>query len=62
MTNYKAWAAATIITLIGGGLYFHQTTKPPAESVEEKKVEKPAPQESHGVGIIDLEKILEKIL
>lgn len=55
MANYKAWAAATAITaLLGGGLYFHQ--KPPAEPVEEKITE-PAPRESHGVGIIDIEKI-----
>ena len=48
MSNYRAWTAATIIALIGGGLYFHETTEPPA---------KPAPKQSSGVGVIDLDKI-----
>ena len=56
MSNYRAWAAATIIALIGGGLYFHQTTKPPAKPVE-KPIERPAPKEANGVGIIDLDRI-----
>lgn len=46
--------AAIITTLIGGGLYFHLTSAPPTEPVE-NKVEKPA--QNHGVGIIDIEKI-----
>ena len=57
MSNYRAWTAAAIIALIGGGLYFYQATKPPAEPVEEKKITNPAPQETRGVGVIDIEKI-----
>ena len=49
-------AAAVTLALIGGGLYFYETFKPPAEPVE-KKIEKPAPKESQGVGIINIEKI-----
>ena len=57
MANYRAWAAATIIALIGGGgLYLHQKTEPPAKPVEEK-TERPAPKQAHGFGIIDLDKI-----
>ena len=56
MSNYRAWTAATIIALIGGGLYFNQTTEPPAKSVEEK-IEQPAPKQAQGVGVIDLDEI-----
>ncbi len=56
MSNYRAWAAATIIALIGGGLYFHEATEPPAKPVDEK-VERPAPKQSEGVGVIDLNEI-----
>ena len=52
--NYKIVAAA-MFALIGGGLYFYGSPKPPAEPVE--KIEKPAPKEIQGVGIIDIEKI-----
>ena len=56
MSNYRAWTAATIIALIGGGLYFHETTEPPAKPVEEK-AERSAPKEAQGVGVIDLDEI-----
>lgn len=46
---------ALMFLLIGGGLYFYQTPKMPAEPVD-NKVEKPI-QENRGVGIIDIEKI-----
>ena len=52
--NYKVLAAA-MLAIIGGGLYFYGSPKPPAEPVE--KIEKPAPKESQGFGIIDIEKI-----
>ncbi|MBR0261986.1 MAG: hypothetical protein IJQ85_09380 [Selenomonadaceae bacterium] len=47
--------AATMAALIGGGLYFYGSPKPPAEPVE--KIEKPAPKEIQGFGIINIEKI-----
>ena len=56
MSNYRACTAATIIALIGGGLYFHETTEPPAKPVEEK-IEQPAPKQAQGVGVIDLDEI-----
>ena len=53
--KYKV-AAAVMAALIGGGLYFYATSKPPAEPLE-TKTEKPASKEARGVGIIDIEKI-----
>lgn len=50
---YKVLAAA-MFALIGGGLYFYETPKLPAEPVEDK-IEKPA--QNRGIGIIDIEKI-----
>ena len=52
--NYKVLAAA-MLALIGGGLYFYGSPAPPVEPAE--KIEKPAPKESEGFGIIDIEKI-----
>ena len=52
--NYRV-ATAVMLTLIGGGLYFYETSKPP-EPVE-TKIEKPASKEARGVGIINMEKI-----
>lgn len=54
--NYRAVAAA-MLALIGGGLYFYQTPELPPDEPVEPKVEKPAPKESRGVGIIDMERI-----
>ena len=53
--KYKV-AAAVMAALIGGGLYFYATSKPPAEPLE-TKTEKPASKEARGVGIINIEKI-----
>lgn len=55
--NYRALAVG-MLALIGGGLYFYKTSEPPAKPVE-TKIEKPAPKESQGFGIIDIEKIQE---
>lgn len=53
--NYRALAAA-IAAIIGGvGLYVYKTPEP-AQPVE-TKVEKPAPKEAEGFGIIDIEEI-----
>ena len=52
--DYRVLTALMFI-LIGGGLYFYQTSEVPVEPVD-NKVEKPI-QESRGVGIIDIEKI-----
>lgn len=54
--NYRALAAATLTALIGGGLWFYGS---PFQSPEpaEKKIDKPAVKEAHGVGIVDIEKI-----
>ena len=46
--------AATMMALIGCGLYFYSTPEPPAKPVE-TKIEKPAPNQ--GVGVIDIEKV-----
>lgn len=48
-------SAAAMLILIGGGIYFYSTPEMPAEPVE--KIEKPAPAQAHGFGIIDIEKI-----
>ncbi len=53
--NYWALAIAAMFALLGGGLYFYETSKVPAEPVEEKKIEQPV--QKRGVGIIDIEKI-----
>ncbi|MBR1807027.1 MAG: hypothetical protein IJ774_11680 [Selenomonadaceae bacterium] len=56
MANLRAWTAAALAAIIGGGLYVHETAKPPVKPVEDK-IEKPAPRQSQGVGIIDLQRI-----
>ena len=48
--------AVGMSALIGVGLYFYGTSEKPAEPVE-TKIEKPAPTEAHGVGIVNIEKI-----
>lgn len=48
--------AAGMLALIGVGLYFYETSEVPAEPVE-TKIEKPAPSQARGFGIIDMEKI-----
>ena len=54
--DYRVIAAVvTMLALLVGGLYFYEAPKMPAEPVE--TIEKPAPKESRGVGIIDIEKI-----
>lgn len=53
--NYRILATATTAILIGGGLYYYGSPERP-EPVE-KKIDRPAPQEARGVGIIDIEKI-----
>lgn len=54
--NYGALAAAITLAIIGGGIYFYGTPKPPAAPAEvKKKIEKP--DETFRVGIIDIEKI-----
>lgn len=55
MVDYRLMAVV-ILALIGGGLYFYETSKPPIEP-HEVKIEKPQAKESQGVGIIDIEKI-----
>lgn len=54
--NYAILAAAAMLAMIGGGLYFYGKPEPPIAPVEmKKKVEKPA--KTFSVGIIDIEKI-----
>ena len=53
--NYKIVAAA-MLAIIGGGLYFYGMPKTPDKPVE-TKIEKPAPKEIQGFGIINIEKI-----
>ena len=56
MANFRAWTAATLAAIIGVGLYVHETSEPPAKPVEDK-IEKPAPRQAQGVGVVDLDKI-----
>ena len=53
--NYRAFLAAALAAIIGGGLWYYGSPKP-AEPVE-KKIDQPAPSETHGVGLIDIDKI-----
>lgn len=53
--NYRALTAAAMTAIIGGGLWFYGTPKP-VEPVE-KKIDTPAPKETHGVGLVDIGKI-----
>lgn len=55
--NYGVLAAIATLALIGGGLYFYGMPNRQAAPVNNKKVEQPAPQSTHGFGIIDIEKI-----
>ena len=59
MANLRAWTAAAMAALIGGGLYVHETSPPPAKPVDEQ-IEKPAPRQAQGVGIVDMEKVLHE--
>ena len=54
--NYKTLAAAAMTILIGGGIWFYNSHESPTEPVE-KTADKPAPQETQGIGIIDIDRI-----
>ena len=53
--NYRILATAAAAILIGGGLYYYGL--PERTEPVDKKIDRPAPQESGGVGIIDIERI-----
>ena len=54
--NYRALTAAALAALIGGSLWYYGSPDKTAEPVD-KKINQPAPRETHGVGLVDIGKI-----
>lgn len=55
--NYGLLAALATLALIGGGLYFYEIHIESPDKPIAEKIEKPAPKQAHGFGIIDIERI-----